>query len=194
MQTAVNIAASSLEQAEKFLTQERYKYQKRPDGTLLVQGNIDISHRGYRELPDLSCVILTGNFYCQDNFLTSLKGAPREVQGGFWCYNNQLTSLEYTPQGITGQFICGKNRLTSMKYAPPEITGDCTCEGNNLASLEYAPKKFFSLQTDFGRYAKWEDVPEHLRTSPETKADMANDAVVLREKLRVSKPLTFRKP
>jgi hypothetical protein len=195
MQNAFNTSASSLEQAEKLLEKEHYhNYQKRADGTIVLQGNLDISHRGYHELPDLSCVIVTGSFYCQDNFLTSLKGAPREVQDGFWCYNNQLTSLEYTPRGITGQFVCSDNELTSLQYAPAEITGDFACAGNRLSSLEHAPKKFFSLQTDFGRFDKWDDVPELLRTSAETKAVMAQDAVVLKGNMQVSKPLALKKP
>src|SRR4051812_23548131 len=149
MLNSFNTAAPPTAEAENFLSKERYTPVRRADGMLVVQGNFDISHRGFHELPDLSCVIVTGNFYCQDNFLASLKGAPREVQGGFWCYNNRLTSLEYTPRGITGQFICGQNQLTSLEHAPAEITGDFVCKQNPLTSLEHAPKKFFSLQADF---------------------------------------------
>jgi len=194
MPNAVKTAASSFEQAVKFLEEEHYSFQKRPDGTILVDSSMDIANRGFHELPDLSCVIVTGNFYCQDNLLTSLKGAPQEVRGGFWCYNNQLASLEYAPRGVTTQFICGRNKLTSLEHAPAEIAGDFTCEKNNLASLDHAPRKFHSLQTDFGRFDKWDDVPERLRTSAETKAEMAADAVKLRGDIRVAKPLVFRKP
>jgi hypothetical protein len=191
MKNAFN--AGTTAKTEGLLNEWDYSFQRQSDGRLLVQGNIDLAHRGLMELPDLSCVIVTGNFYCQDNLLTSLKGAPSEVRGGFWCYNNQLTSLEHTPASITGQFICHNNKLTSLEHVPERITGDFTCSTNLLTSLEGAPKQFNNLTSDFGTFKTWNDVPERLRCSPETIAANAQKAVVLQERLRVSKPLTLRK-
>ncbi|MEZ0224281.1 MAG: hypothetical protein ACAH83_07005 [Alphaproteobacteria bacterium] len=185
--------AVTIAKAEELLHEWRYPFQRQSDGRLLVQGNIDIARRNLTELPDLSLVIVTGNFYCQDNQLTSLKGAPAEVRGGFWCNGNQLESLEYSPKGITGQYVCHNNKLTSLKYAPEEINGDFSCAGNQLTSLEGAPKKFNKLMTGFGIFSSWEDVPQEFRYSPETIAANAQKAVVLQEKMRVSRPLVLRK-
>ena len=74
------------------------KYKSRADGTLLVQGNITIDGRQLTELPDLSAVVVTGDFHCHYTSITSLKGAPREVGGDFWCFNCKLTSLDGAPQ------------------------------------------------------------------------------------------------
>jgi hypothetical protein len=180
-------------EAEKFLNEWRYQFVRQDDGRLLVPGNLDIARRNLRELPDLSCVIVCGNFYCQDNLLTSLKGAPAEVRGGFWCNGNQLETLEYSPKGVTGQYICHDNKLTSLKHAPEEILGDFSCAGNRLTSFEGAPKKFNKLMTGFGVFSSWEEVPPEFRTSRETKAAMAQDAVVLKGNMRVSRPLTLKK-
>lgn len=53
------------------------EYVKRKDGTLMVSGNLNVSNRDMTELPDLSDVVVEGNFSCLHNRLTSLKGAPK---------------------------------------------------------------------------------------------------------------------
>ena len=197
MQNAFNVS-SRLSEAEKFLKDGNYNYQRRPDGMLVVEGTIDLARRRLARLPDLGNVIVTGNFYCQDNNLTSLKGAPAEVRGGFWCNDNQLESLEYAPRGITGQFVCLSNRLTSLQHAPAEIDGDFCCGNNPLSLLEGAPKKFHRLYSDFGEFKSWDEVPEKLRLSPELRAQQiaaaAQDATVLGGNIQVSKPLMLKKP
>ena len=54
-----------------------------------------------------------GYFYCSYNKLTSLKGAPREVNGSFYCSDNELTSLEGAPREVDGHFYCSYNKLTN---------------------------------------------------------------------------------
>jgi hypothetical protein len=58
----------------------------------------------FEKLPDLSDVTCRGDFNCRDNELTSLEGAPKEVQGGFYCNKKQLTSLEGAPKDVRGGF------------------------------------------------------------------------------------------
>ena len=187
-----------LSAGESFLQAEHYTYQKRADGTLQVSGSIDLARRGLKALPDLSDVVVTGDFHCQDNHLTSLKGAPREVHGGFWCNGNKLETLEHTPERITGQFVCHDNNLTTLAHAPAKIKGDFCCAGNPLASLEDAPRLFNSLRSDFGIFDSWEKIPEGLRLSPEANAARltaaAQEATVLKGALRISKPLALKKP
>ena len=55
-----------------------------------------------------------GDFICDDNDLTSLKGAPKTVNGHFSCADNDLTSLKGAPKIITGDFVCSNNALTSL--------------------------------------------------------------------------------
>jgi hypothetical protein len=82
-----------------------------------------------------------GDFYCSSNNLTSLDGAPQEVGGDFSCRNNKLTSLEGAPQEVGGDFSCSYNSLTSLEGAPQEVDGDFYCSDNKLTSLEGAPQK-----------------------------------------------------
>ena len=54
------------------------------------------------------------NFYCSNNKLTSLEGAPSVVNNDFYCSNNNLTSLEGAPSVVKGNFYCYSNNLTSL--------------------------------------------------------------------------------
>jgi len=39
-------------------------------------------------------VIVKGEFYCTNNSLTSLEGAPEKVEGSFFCSNNTVKFTE----------------------------------------------------------------------------------------------------
>jgi hypothetical protein len=110
-----------------------------PDG-FVVEGDLDIQSFGLAELPDLSRITVKGNFLCQNNNLTSLKGAPQEIGGDFVCDGNKLTSLEGSPQKVNS-FYCRNNKLTTLKGAPQEIRGNFSCFNNELTSLEGLPKE-----------------------------------------------------
>ncbi len=117
-----------------------YNLYNLPDG-FVIEGDVHLSEKGLTELPDLSKVTVKGDFSCNDNQLTSLTGAPREVGGDFWCGNNQLTSLEGAPQKVGGGFWCYDNQLTSLTGAPQEVGGDFYCNNNQLNSLTGAPRE-----------------------------------------------------
>jgi hypothetical protein len=171
-------------EAEQFLDTEEIAYEKRPDGTLHVRGDISLANRGLTELPDLSNVHVEGRFNCSCNRLTSLKGTPHSVGGSFLCAENQLISLRGVPQSVGGIFECTLNRLTSLEDAPHSVGGNFFCSLNPLASLEGAPQQFKLLVSDHGVYSSWQEVPEGLRYSPETRARMekeAADAAALEE-------------
>ncbi len=84
--------------------------------------------------------VVGGSFDCSDNQLTSLEGAPQKVSGAFFCSYNELTSLEGTPQKVSGDFFCSYNELTSLEGAPLEIEENFDCGNNQLTSLEGAPQ------------------------------------------------------
>ena len=106
----------------------------------VVKGNLDLSNMGLTELPDLGTVTVLGSFYCQNNQLTSLVGAPKSVGGNFYCSDNQLTSLEHAPKSVGGSFYCEDNQLTSLVGAPKSVGGSFYCFYNQLTSLVGAPK------------------------------------------------------
>ena len=187
--------------AEKALKDWGINYEKKQDGTLFVPGDLNISNKGLTQLPDLTSVSVGGNFWCGSNRLTSLEHAPQSVGGGFYCDNNQLTSLEYAPATVGGDFHCYNNRLTSLEHAPQSIGGDFYCYHNRLTSLEGAPQKFKKLNSDLGEFTSWNDVPEELRISPETKARIEQErersfthgATVLQQRMNIRRPLQLKK-
>ena len=109
-------------------------------GLVDIEGYFDCSEKGLTDFKGARFGVVTGGFYCFDNKLTSLEGAPQEVGGGFNCRNNKLTSLEGAPQVVDGGFNCYSNKLTSLKGAPQEVTGRFDCSNNKLTSLEGAPQ------------------------------------------------------
>lgn len=155
------------------------------NGVMTVEGDLDISSRKIRWLPDLSRVVVEGDFCCPHNRLVSLRGAPKTVKGSFYCHNNQLMSLEDGPRSVGGDYLCQNNALTLLKGAPQTVTGHFCCNNNMLTSLEggpvsvgkdfycednpvplslrHAPTVFKHLKCSEGTFSSWEALPEHLR-------------------------------
>ena len=86
-----------------------------------------------------------GDFDCSNQQLTSLNGAPSEVNGDFRCLDNQLTSLEGAPSEVDGDFNCSRNELTSLKGAPSEVGGSFVCYRNQLTSLKDIHKQIHRI-------------------------------------------------
>jgi len=93
-------------------------------GLVDVQGTFDCSTQGLKFLSGIKFGAVTGDFYCDDNQLTTLEGAPKAVKRNFDCYDNQLTSLEGAPQTVGGSFKCFRNQLTTLEGAPQTVEGN----------------------------------------------------------------------
>jgi len=97
--------------------------------------------------PETGLVDIDGTFACTRQNLTDFKGVEfGEVTGDFWCQENQLTSLEGAPQNVGSGFYCANNQLTSLKGAPQKVGRDLHCYGNQLTSLEGLPE---GIRKDF---------------------------------------------
>jgi hypothetical protein len=59
-----------------------------------------------------------GDFYCHQNKLTSLEGAPGDVKGDFECENNPLQTLVGAPQKIGGLFKFSAGIEAPQFYIP----------------------------------------------------------------------------
>ncbi len=113
---------------------KKYKienYTINPDGSIDVNGDVDLSWYRLTELP-LSFNKVYGDFRCIDNRLTTLKGSPIWVSGYFNCGANELTSLKGCPRWIGGNFSCSNNRLTSLEFSPDYVGGSFFCINNKL--------------------------------------------------------------
>ena len=83
-------------------------YTINDDGSIDVDGSVIISGRNLTKIP-FKFRNVSDDFYCYDNQLTSLEGAPITVGGGFDCTCNNLISLKGTPNRVGGNFLCYNN-------------------------------------------------------------------------------------
>ena len=108
-------------------------------GFVDVDGDFDCSKQGLTDLKGVKFGKVSGNFWCKDNHLTTLEGAPQTVKGDFYCKDNHLTTLEGAPQSVGGHFVCNNNQLTTLVGAPQTVSS-LHCEDNQLTTLEGAPQ------------------------------------------------------
>ena len=109
-------------------------------GLVDVDGDFSCTGQGLPDFKGVRFGNIIGDFDCDNNLLTSLRGAPQVVGGSFDCSENELTSLEEAPQSVGGAFFCSENELTSLEGAPQKVSGDFFCSYNELTSLEGAPQ------------------------------------------------------
>jgi len=108
------------------------------DGLVDVNGDVRLSYENLTRLP-LQFGRVTGHFFCDNNQLTTLVGAPQAVVGDFYCNDNELTTLEGGPKEVGGDFLCNYNQLTTLEGAPQAVGGDFYCNDNELTTLEGGP-------------------------------------------------------
>ena len=84
------------------------KLVKLPDGRFDVLGDADFSGLGLTGLLEIPIRIrrVTGSFWCVENDLVDLEGAPERVDGNFYCYWNKLVSFKGAPKYVGGDFYC----------------------------------------------------------------------------------------
>lgn len=86
-------------EAEQALKDWGIAYQKKPDGSLLVPGNLDISGKKLTTLPNLCSVSVGGGFHCYSNNLASLEYAPRSFKNIVSDFG-KFTSWEEVPEHL----------------------------------------------------------------------------------------------
>lgn len=111
----------------------------REDGLVDVDGNVHISNKKLTKIP-MRFGVVTGNFLCHDNELSTLSGSPYEVGGNFWCGRNMLKTIYGGPKYVGGHYFCYHNSMISLVGAPGEIGGEFFCNYNKLTTLVGGPK------------------------------------------------------
>jgi len=153
---------------------------KNSDGTYDAKDDIDISRMDLTKIP-IQFNKVNGHFRCSGNYLTSLGGAPKEVDGfdcsrnkltslegapkevnGFSCSFNYLTSLKGCPEKVNRLFACSSNYLTSLEGAPKEVNGEFICSRNDLTSLKGAPKEVNGFSCNYNNLTSLEGTPEKI--------------------------------
>ena len=120
-------------------------------GLVDVDGDFSCNMQGLSDFKGVRFGKVGGSFYCRNNQLTTLEGAPQEVGRDFNYHNNQLTSLEGAPREVRGNFVCDNNGLTSLEGAPQKVGLNFYCDNNQLTTLEGAPQEVgedFSCHTN----------------------------------------------
>jgi len=94
-------------------------YTINSDGTVDVDNDVNLSSKKLTKLP-LKFGKVSGNFFCSDNYLTTLEGSPQSVGGNFNCRSNYLKTLEFCPKSVGGYFSFYKNSIKDL-YGFPEF-------------------------------------------------------------------------
>jgi hypothetical protein len=137
------------------------KYTIREDGTVDVDGGVNIKKMGLKKIP-FKFGIVEYYFYCDENELSTLEGAPEKVNGAFDCSFNRLASLEGAPREVDGVFYCGYNNLQTLKGAPEKVSSKFFCENNKLTSLNGSPKEVGSLFCGYNLLTSLEGAPKKV--------------------------------
>lgn len=167
------------------------KFSRRSDGMLEVADTIDLTGKKLDKLPDLSNVILLNDFFAgannlkdivgsppfiggaaslNGNVIKSLTGGPQYVGNDFVVSANNLDNLHGSPLYIGGNYAASQNLLTSLAGTPPELSGALHLKGNfRLVSFEHGPRVFKEMETEFGTFKTWDEIPENFRISQATR-------------------------
>ena len=95
---------------------------KNSDGSYSFTRTVNLSNLGLVSFP-IRFRTVGGNFYCENNKLTSFKGAPQIVAEDFDCSGNKFKSLEGTPQTVGGNFYC-YNKKTLFTVEDIKLVSD----------------------------------------------------------------------
>lgn len=127
-----------------------------------VNGDVILTNKNLTEFP-FQFGVVTGDFSCSFNILTSLQHCPTTVGGNFYCTGNILTSLEHCPSCVGRGFYCYKNKLTSLQYCPSHIGGDFGCENNPFIANEENEEEWLqAIMTCAGAYHYIKEPTERL--------------------------------
>jgi hypothetical protein len=115
------------------------------DGKVNIEGNFDCSAQDFEDFKGVRFGRVSGGFYCQGNFLSTLEGSPQIVGDGFYCNSNDLKTLKGSPRLIGGDFFCQGNKLVTLEGSPEAVDGDFFCNSNPLETFEGAPETIVGM-------------------------------------------------
>jgi hypothetical protein len=88
-------------------------------GLVDIEGNFDCAKKKLKDFKGVRFGVVTGDFNCDDNKLTSLEGAPQEVGGHFRCWGkgNQISyeTLELVWEAMQKNKIDYWTALSALK-------------------------------------------------------------------------------
>ena len=141
-------------------------YSINPDGSIDVDGYVDLSDYNLTELP-LKFNKVSGRFDCTNCALTTLIGCPNYVGDGFYSRRNKLTNLIGGPKEVVGIFDMEGNELTSLDGYPKIIGGDFFPHENPITHwvirlFDYNVKIYLDYQETYNFLRKDCKIVKHL--------------------------------
>jgi hypothetical protein len=109
-------------------------------GKVSVTGCVELKEDIKHTRLPVQFAVVGGHFFCYNNSLKTLAGAPQRVGGYFSCSKNRLETLTGAPQRVGGNFYCNKNSLETLTGAPMSVGGNFYCIINPLETLTGAPR------------------------------------------------------
>jgi hypothetical protein len=129
-------------------------------GKVDVNGSFDCSNQGLSDFKGIEFGVVSDQFRCNNNKLTTLEGSPEKVRD-FTCIGNllknlvggpvevqsyqaamnELESMEGSPVKVRGPMSVRNNFLKSLDGSPEYVIGDFNCSDNMLKTMEGAPKQ-----------------------------------------------------
>lgn len=114
------------------------------NGVVDVIGKIKLSNKSLKHLTNnlFKFGTVKGKFICASSDITSLEGAPDQVEY-FSCRRcNNLLSLKYSPKYVSDTFACSNcPKLKNLEGAPIEVNNFYCYDCASLSSLKGLPKK-----------------------------------------------------
>ena len=150
---------------------EGWKYNP-ATGKVDVKGAFTCAGQGLKDFKGVEFGVISGSFSCSNNQLTSLVGAPEDVDGSFYCQENKLENLIGAPKNIWGNFVCHHNLLTSLEGAPEMVADNYHFEHNPVR--ETTLDRIYSTMT----YAR--TGYEHVLRSLWNSIDVKDQALLYR--------------
>ena len=141
---AIDFLNRGIDKGGRFNSYDQYWEFDTATGLVNVKGRFDCSYENLTDFKGVRFGVIEGSFYCQNNKLTSLDGAPIKVKGNFNCSDNYLTSLEGGPEKVGRDYDCSKNKLVTLKGAPISHGDQFICSDNKLKDLVGAPNEIIN--------------------------------------------------
>lgn len=141
-----------------------------------VFNDVELSERKLTKIAVKFNEIHNGGFFCQNNLLSSLQGAPHTVHGDVYAGDNRLKNLVGSPRNIKADFFCHANYLTSLKGCSTIIEGYFNADCNNLNkyNLKLSDLPAYALGIDLSGNMNLFDY-QHITTLEKLKIALEKD-------------------
>lgn len=87
---------------------QTYNLYDMPDG-FVIKGDLDLSDRGLKKLPDLSKITVLGCVNVSGNQITDLNGLPQKIGDDLWCDDNDRLNSLVGVHEVNGSIFCDIN-------------------------------------------------------------------------------------